>query len=169
MVRRTGGLGKGSAPGGQAVDPQVQEGLLLAGRVQGIVPLQHRLPGPVEVGNLPAAVGTGEEGSVGSGQEAGTVLGGESPFPEGGFQPPGEHRPQVFPVGPGQVKEDEGVPAGAVDRQQAAPPPQGDDMKVPAEKRALRAPVGNRPFQMPLEGKGEAQLDRKPSFSVLFV
>ena len=66
---------------------------------------------------------------------------------------------QMRPVQTAQIIEYEGIPAVAVNGQQGGPPPQGDDVEVPAETavRFLTVRQG-LDAKMPLEGDGQAQL-----------
>ena len=65
------------------------------------------------------------------------------------------------------VIADEGVPAAAVDGQQAPAPPQLDDMEVPAEAPVRLGAIGRRLLlQKPLEGKGQSQFHHAVSWGM---
>ena len=111
----------------------VQQGLGLTGGVQAQVQGQHILPGPVEEGDLPAAVGAGD----GSGARLLQVLLCLLLRESGG----GEAIGQTCPEQTGNVRPQEGryiiahkgVPAVAVDGQQTLAAPQVDHMEIPAK------------------------------------
>ena len=159
---------KARAPPCPGVDGVVQQGLSLPARIQAQIQGQHILPGPVEEGHLPAAMGAGRIGRPRPGQIVHHQFPGKAGGGEAVQKPLPEQRRQVRPLDGRHIIADKGVPAVAEDGQETWIPPQSDDMEVPAKPPVRLGTVGRRfPLQKPLERKGQTQLHHAASWGMV--
>ena len=109
----------------------IQKRLLTGGMIQRIVERQHILPGPVEVRDLPPAMGFGQPQFSRLLEIFRDHSFGYSNVLKCAVESVQKYLLQAVPLQPIQVKQSKGVPAGTVDRQQTRPAIQRDHMQIP--------------------------------------
>lgn len=142
---------------GFSVDDLTQQMLALGVFVQSQLRGHYVVPGPIQKGYLPSAVGFGEQRLDGAAQQI-YRIGWKSGGGQTAFQALPENVRQAFPLQTIQIVKRKSILAVAVDSQQGGTSPQVDDVEIPAEAAVLFLAVWQGfDTQMPLKGYGQAQ------------